>query len=183
MEERIPTLYIAEKYIVLVAAVRLLKDGNSNIKEVQKILKLPVFKEEPFYYTGLYVNLIEAVIRKETLKFIDSFLHDVESASMYYDDEIESDFRQLREYSEKTYYLIPKIEELLMHEIYLRMEDTYRNHKEKVINYMRKNQILKGITVYKDKGTVINKPMLFLDVVTAMSAQDVGKMEKLAFHI
>ena len=48
MEESLPTLHIAEKYIVLVAAVRLLKDGSSNIEKVQEILDLPIFREEPF---------------------------------------------------------------------------------------------------------------------------------------
>ena len=183
MEERIPTLHIAEKYIVLVAAVRLLRDGSHNIEEVQKILKLLVFKEEPFYYTGLYVSLIEALMDNKALEFIDSFLHDVESESMYYDDDIEADFRELRDYCSKIYLLIHKIEEQLMYKVYLALGDNYDSYKGKAIDYMHKNQILKGITVYKDKGIVINKSMLFLDTVAAMSVQDVEKMEGLAFRL
>ncbi len=182
MEESLPTLCIAEKYIVLVAAVRLLREGSHNIEEVQKILKLLVFKEEPFYYTGLYVSPIEALMDNKALEFIDSFLHDVESESMYYDD-IEADFRELRDYCSKTYLLTHKIEEQLMYKVYLALSDIYVSHRKNAIDYMHKNQILNGITVYKDKGVAINKSMLFLDTVVAMSVQKVEEMERLAFHI
>ncbi len=182
MEERIPTLHISEKYIVLVAAVRLLKDEKSNIEKIQKILDLPAFWEEPFHYTSLYANLIQAIIDKEALEFIDNFLYDIESKSMYYDD-IEANFLELRDYRSKIYLLVYKIEEQLMHKVYLALDDTYGNHKEKVMDYMRKNQILKGITVYKDKGIVVNKKMMFLDNVVTLLLHDIDKMEKLAFHL
>ena len=183
MEERIYTLHIAEKYIVLVAAVRLLRDGGCNIEKVQKFLDLSIFKEEPFYYTGLYANLIEAVMHNKALEFIDSFLHDVESESMYYDDDIEADFRELRDYCSKIYLLTHKIEEQLMYKVYLALSDTYRYHKDKAIDYMCKSKILNEIRVYKNNGTVINKSMIFLDTTITISSWDIDQMEKLAFHL
>ena len=183
MEDRIPTLHIAEKYIVLVAAVRLLKDGSHNIEEVQRILKLSVFKEEPFYYTGLYASLIEAIMHNKALEFIDSFLHDVESESMYCDDDIKADFRELRDYCSKIYLLTHKIEEQLMYKVYLALNDTYGSHKEKAIDYMCKRKILNEIRVYKNNGIVINKSMVFLDTTIAISAWDIDQMERLAFRL
>ena len=183
MEESLHTLHIAEKYIVLVAVVRLLKDGSHNIEEVEKILKLPVFKEEPFYFTGLYISLIEAIIDNKALESIASFLHEVESESMYYDDGIEADFRELRDYCSKTYLLIHKIEEQLMYKVYLALGDTYDRHKENAIDYMCKNKILYVITVFKDEGILVNKKMVFLDNVVTLSLQDMDKMERLTFHL
>ena len=96
MRNEIPMLHISEKYMVLVAVVRLLNPETDNAAKIKKALALYAFKEEPFGYTGLYVGLIHAVLDDNVFTYIDSFLSDVESESLFYERKIIDFFQQLK---------------------------------------------------------------------------------------
>jgi hypothetical protein len=174
-------MHIAEKYIVLIIAIRFLEKGNINRKEVQDILHLPIFKEELFYDVELYAKLIQAIIDEEALECINNFLNNREVGIMYSED-IEANFRTLKGCFDEKYFLLHKIEEQLMYQLYCHMEGGYVYHKLKSIDYLCKHEIIYRMRVFKENGTVINKSTLLLNTVIDKAEKDVGQMERFIFR-
>ena len=184
MEERIPTLHIAEKYIILIAAVRLLmKSDTRSLEEAQIILEFPAMQEEPFHYDKLYANLIQKIINKTASEFIDKFLCDAKSMNIYYDDSIVADFYKLYNCEDDMIYMLIEIEKQLRNMAYLESGDDYDSHKEKAEVFLHQKKILNAIRVFKDESGLVNKSMLFLDVTMIRFAQSADEMDRFSFRL
>ncbi len=185
MEERLPTLHITEKYMVLVVAVRLLMKANiKSVEEAQRILEFSAIQAEPFHYAKLYANLIQEILNTKASEFINKFLCDAESmATYYYDNNIVAYFRELHNCQDDMRDMLIKIETQLMSMAHLESGDSYDSHGEKAIIFMCDNKILNGIRVFKDESGLVNKSMLFLDTRMAILAKDTDEMDRLSFRL
>jgi len=177
--EKDDRMYIPEKYMVLIAAVRLLSWSKTDTLEVRNIIDLSVFKEEPLGYSSFYCGLIESIIKDKAQEFFD----DLVSNSTYQNEEMIKNFKALQKCKNDKFLLLLTLEMQLIELAHRECGGLYDFHFQRVHNFLYKTMIFKRLLVYKKNKIVLNNHLLYLNI--RLSAQAEGKdiIESLSFHL
>ena len=151
------SLETTEKYMVLIAIVRLVGFENRyDLQMARKALQFPIFMDESFG-TGIYKGLIQAITEDNECEFIEAFLNNAKLDRFLYDAMLVNNFYKLYDNCDEKWVLLTQVEAQLQHSAYTHSTPNYGQHVDAAVSYMVEHNILLPICIYKKEGKVIKK--------------------------